>query len=155
MENLEQEKMPVDNQGIEKTEEKKKPSDFNISWATVFVSVLMSTLVSLITLVIYTKFVTPQVYTIRVDEILADHIRTIGASNLTDAQKQQIASAWSEAFDQSIKNVYANKNVVLTQQAVVIGGTDYTTQLKQEIAAKMNANPNLANSNSPSATSTK
>ncbi|MDR8434735.1 conjugal transfer protein, partial [Acinetobacter baumannii] len=43
MENLEQEKMPVDNQGIEKTEEKKKPSDFNINWATVFVSVLMST----------------------------------------------------------------------------------------------------------------
>ncbi|MDO7313641.1 conjugal transfer protein, partial [Acinetobacter baumannii] len=69
--------------------------------------------------------------------------------------KQQIASAWSEAFDQSIKNVYVNKNVVLTQQAVVIGGTDYTTQLKQEIAAEMNANPNLANSNSPSATSTK
>lgn len=155
MNNLEQESMPVENQGIEKTEVVKKPKDFNISWPTVIVSILVSTLISLITLVVYIKFVSPQVYTIRVDEILADHIRTIGAANLTDAQKQQIAASWSEAFDQSIKDVYANKNVVLTQQAVVIGGTDYTAQLKQEIAKKMSANPNLAGTNVTSPTTAK
>ncbi|MFK7256834.1 TrbI F-type domain-containing protein [Acinetobacter baumannii] len=155
MNNLEQENMPVQNQGIEKTEVKKKSYDFNINWATVIVSVLLSTLISLITLAVFTKFVSPQLYTIRVDEILADHIRTIGAASLTDAQKQQIAASWSEAFDQSIKDVYANKNVVLTQQAVVIGGTDYTAQLKKEIAQKMSANPNLAGANLTSPTSAK
>ena len=136
LENQEQ-NQPVQNQGIETPEDNKKPTDFKISWATVIVSVLFSLVFSLAALAIYSKAITPQVYTIKIDEILADHIKTIGSANLTDEQKQQIANKWSAAFDESMKNLYANKNVVLTQQAVVIGGTDYTAQLKQEIAAKM------------------
>ncbi len=138
MENLEQ-NQPIQNQGIEIPEDKKKPTDFKISWATVTISALLSLLFSLSTLVVYTKFLAPQVYTIKIDEILSDHIKTIGAANLTDAEKQKIANDWSAAFEESVKDLYANKNVVLTQQAVVLGGTDYTTQLKQEIASKMDA----------------
>lgn len=135
MENLENE--PVINQGIEIPEDKKNSTDFNISWSTVTISVLLSLVFSLTSLAIYSKLITPKFYTIKIDEILADHIKTIGASNLTNEQKQQIATKWSAAFDESIKEVYASKNVVLTQQAVVIGGVDYTAQLKKEIASKM------------------
>ena len=90
-----------------------------------------------LTLALYTKFLAPQVYTIKIDEILSDHIKTIGASNLSDNEKQKIAGEWSVALEESLKDLYANKNVVLTQQAVVLGGTDYTSELKKEIALKM------------------
>ena len=138
MENLEQ-NQPILNQGIETSDDNKKPTDFNISWATVTVSALISLIVSLTTIALYTKMIAPKVYTIKIDEILTDHIKTIGGGNLTDAEKQKIATDWSAAFDESIKDLYANKNVVLTQQAVVLGGTDYTAQLKKEIALKMDA----------------
>lgn len=138
MENLEQ-NQPILNQGIETSDDNKKPTDFKISWATVTVSALISLILSLTTIALYTKMIAPKVYTIKIDEILTDHIKTIGGGNLTDAEKQKIATNWSAAFDESIKDLYANKNVVLTQQAVVLGGTDYTAQLKKEIALKMDA----------------
>ena len=138
MENVEN-NQSVKNQGVEIPEESKSPNDFKINWATVVVSVLFSLVFTLSSLAVYTKFITPKFYTIKVDEILADHIRTIGASNLTDAQKQQMATNWSIAFEDSIKELYAEKNVVLTQQAVVLGGTDYTAELKKEIAQKLEA----------------
>ncbi len=138
MENLEQ-NQPILNQGIETSDDNKKPTDFKISWATVTVSALISLILSLTTIALYTKMIAPKVYTIKIDEILTDHIKTIGGGNLTDAEKQKIATDWSAAFDESIKDLYANKNVVLTQQAVVLGGTDYTAQLKKEIALKMDA----------------
>lgn len=138
MENLEQ-NQPILNQGIETSDDNKKPTDFKISWATVTVSALISLILSLTTIALYTKMIAPKVYTIKIDEILTDHIKAIGGGNLTDAEKQKIATDWSAAFDESIKDLYANKNVVLTQQAVVLGGTDYTAQLKKEIALKMDA----------------
>lgn len=138
MENVEN-NQSVKNQGVEIPEESKSPNDFKINWATVVVSVLFSLVFTLSSLAVYTKFIAPKFYTIKVDEILADHIRTIGASNLTDAQKQQMATNWSIAFEDSIKELYAEKNVVLTQQAVVLGGTDYTAELKKEIAQKLEA----------------
>ena len=129
--------------GVELPEGNKSLTDFQINWATVIVSILFSFVFSLASLAIYTKFVTPKVYTIKIDEILADHIKTIGSANLTDEQKQQIATSWSLAFDESIKEIYAEKNVVLTQQAVVIGGTDYTAELKKAIALKTDAKTSI------------
>lgn len=126
-------------ESTELLENNKSSNDFKINWVTVIVSILFSLVFSLASLAIYSKFITPKVYTIKIDEILADHIKTIGSANLTDEQKQNMAEKWSLAFDQSIKDIYAEKNVVLTQQAVVIGGTDYTAELKKEIALKLDS----------------
>lgn len=122
---------------IELNKESGKQIDYSVSWSTVMVSVLISLVFSLSALAIYSKFLSPKIYTIKIDEILADHIKTIGSANITDEQKQQMAVKWSEAFEESVNELYSNKNVVLTQQAVVQGGMDYTSQLKKEIQEKI------------------
>lgn len=111
---------------------------FKIQWTTVLVSALLSVMVSAGSIALYDRFVTPKIITIRIDQILADHIKTIATSNLNDAQKQAMSDQWSKALDKAIQQVQNGKNIVLTQNAVVDGGNDYTATVKYLINQNMN-----------------
>lgn len=119
---------------------------FKIQWVTVIVSCLFSVLVSASCIALYDRFAVPKIITLRIDQILGDHIKAIASSNLNDAQKQAMSVQWSQALDKAIKQVQNGRNIVLTQNAVVAGNTDYTDTVRYLINQNMNyTQANIAN----------
>ena len=119
-----------------------------IHWFTLLVSILASSLITAAGVAVYDRVVAPKIITVRIDKIIADHIKQIATSNLSDQQKQAMSDQWSRALDHAIKTVQGKKNVVLTQNAVIDGGTDYTQVVSYMINQNVNytpANAALAN----------
>lgn len=104
---------------------------------TVAVSVLTSTLFCMSGLYFYERKVAQRVITVQIDEILRTHIKDIGSSDLPLEKKQEISDRWSKSLDHAIKTVQQGKNVVLTQNAVLTGGDDYTETVKALIEKNM------------------
>lgn len=114
-----------------------KKGFLGIDWATLMASVFLSVFVSGVGFALHNKYVAPRVITLNIDEILGKHVRKVATSKLNDAQKQAYADRWSKALDDSIKELADGRHVVLTQKAVVDGGTNYTQTIEAMISQKL------------------
>lgn len=79
--------------------------------------------------------------TVRIDEIVADHIREIGKSELTQEQMDAKAKAFGVALEQSINSISGEYKVtLLVAPAVVTSIPDYTAFVKSNLEGRLGKN---------------
>lgn len=76
-----------------------------------------------------------RILTVKMSDVLANHILEIGASRLNEQQKSEYALKWSMALDETIKELTEdNRTIVLTQNTSIAGVEDFTDFV--EVSAK-------------------
>lgn len=76
-----------------------------------------------------------RILTVKMSDVLSNHILEIGASRLSEDQKAEYALRWSAALDDTIQELTKdNRTIVLTQNASIAGVEDFTEFV--EVSAK-------------------
>lgn len=76
--------------------------------------------------------------TIEINEILQAHLKKFGAKELSKEEKQDSIDKFSRLLQQTIQRISEEENVTLfVRKAVVSGGLDYTSYVKNELREYM------------------
>lgn len=78
---------------------------------------------------------------VKLDEIIASHLREYGERELTEEQQRDVSEWFAKSLDQVIKRVAdEHKVTLLVSPAVVSDVPDYTSYVKSEVGRMVNGN---------------
>ncbi len=107
---------------------------------TIGLSLVCSAVTSAVLVTSITAIHRRDVATVKIDSILADHMREYGAKAKNDEERKVISERFAEAISRAIQDVSAEQKIVLlVSPAVVSNVPDYTEEIRSRINSSMEA----------------
>jgi hypothetical protein len=79
-----------------------------------------------------------RIATVRLHELLAEHIATQGSTAMTEEQRLAAASNYAETLEAAVRSLSERESLVLLAPNAVVSGTqDVTDALRDEIARRL------------------
>lgn len=84
--------------------------------------------------VLNTHFYQRSLGSVKIDQVIADHLKEYGEKRLSDEERKAISEKFALKLDEAIKHISQRERVILlVAPAVVTEIPDYTAMVKQEI----------------------
>lgn len=108
-------------------------------WTTAFIATFCGMAASIaFSLILGARQGVPGFGVVRLDHIVADHIRTVGSMDMSDDEREQRATDFASALTSAIEHVSISHGVtLLVAPAVVSQVPDYTEEVQGTIYAAL------------------